>query len=117
VRALIWAEHLQIDIESVQDALEGVFHMPSAPGEKRGHLVNAAAAMHPVGVDFREVLREMLRLIQHIENWHELATAVLGLAGLQVPPLVAGFDLGMLADLVPDPESFVKDFLNPNASC
>jgi hypothetical protein len=67
-------------------------------------------------VDWREMLRELLRSIQEMENWQLLAPLVLGPLALPVE-MVRGLDLGTVADLVPDPEGFLRRLLNPNTVC
>ncbi|WP_193512600.1 hypothetical protein [Streptomyces griseoloalbus] len=95
--------------------LAGLARMPTAGG-KRGHLVNFPVPAQVPAVDWRETLRELLRSVQHMENWQLLAPLVLGPLSLPVA-LVPGMDLGTVADLIPNPESFLRDLLNPHTVC
>ncbi|GAB2892382.1 hypothetical protein GCM10027074_70680 [Streptomyces deserti] len=115
LRAQIWGEHLNEDPSLHEDPLVGLARMPTAGG-KTGHLVNFPVPAQVPGVDWREVLRELLRTIQHMENWQILAPVVLGPLSLPVA-LVPGLDLGTLADVIPNPEAVVRDLLNPHTVC
>ncbi|WP_329453270.1 phospholipase D-like domain-containing protein (plasmid) [Streptomyces sp. NBC_01724] len=115
LRTQIWGEHLNEDPSLHEDPLAGLGRMPAAGG-KTGHLVNFPVPPQVPGVDWREVLRELLRTVQHMENWQLLAPVVLGPLSLPVT-LVPGMDLGLLADLIPDPESFLRRLLNPHTVC
>ncbi|MFI9833210.1 phospholipase D family protein [Streptomyces sp. NPDC051913] len=115
LRTQIWGEHLNEDPSLHEDPLVGLGRMPTGGG-KTGHLVNFPVPPQVPAVDWREVLRELLRSVQQMENWQLLAPVVFG--PLAIPlPLVPGMDLGVLADLVPSPESFLRDLLNPNTVC
>ncbi|MBQ1089368.1 phospholipase D-like domain-containing protein [Streptomyces sp. B93] len=115
LRAQIWGEHLNEDPALHQDALAGLARMPTGGG-KTGHLVSFAVPAQMPAVDWRETVRELLRSIQHMENWQLLAPVVLGPLALPVT-LVPDMDLGVLADAIPNPESFLRDLLNPRTVC
>lgn len=93
-------EHLKEPAASLDDPIQSLSALP-APGVKKGHLVGHAL---PAGA-----------------QWPVLAAPfvqALGLNPLFIPPWqIPGFDLGVLADLVPDPEAAVRAFMNPNTIC
>ncbi|MGV9456989.1 phospholipase D-like domain-containing protein [Streptomyces sp. NPDC003635] len=115
LRAQIWGEHLNEDPSLHQDPLAGLARMPTAGG-KTGHLVGFAVPAQVPSVDWRETVRELLRTLQHMENWQLLAPIVLGPLALPLS-LVPDMDLGVLADAIPNPESFLRDLLNPHTVC
>jgi hypothetical protein len=115
LRTQIWGEHLNEDPSLHEDPLVGLGRMPTAGG-KTGHLVDFPVPAQVPAVDWREVLRELLRSIQEMENWQLLAPLVLGPLALPVE-MVPGLDLGTVADLIPDPEGFLRRLLNPNTVC
>lgn len=115
LRAQIWGEHLNEDPALHQDALAGLARMPIAGG-KTGHLVSFPVPAQVPAVDWRETVRELLRTIQHMENWQLLAPVVLGPLSLPLT-LVPDMDLGVLADAIPNPESFLRNLLNPHTVC
>ncbi|MER7575061.1 phospholipase D-like domain-containing protein [Streptomyces sp. NPDC126514] len=115
LRTQIWGEHLNEDPALHEDALAGLARMPTGGG-KRGHLVNFPVPAQAPAVDWRETLRELLRSVQHMENWQLLAPLVLGPGALPLT-LVPEMDLGAVADVIPDPESFLRNLLNPHTVC
>jgi phosphatidylserine/phosphatidylglycerophosphate/cardiolipin synthase-like enzyme len=115
LRTQIWGEHLNEDPSLHEDPLVGLGRMPTAGG-KVGHLVNFPVPPQVPAVDWRETARELLRSLQEMENWQLLAPIVLGPLSLPLA-LVPGMDLGALADLLPDPESFLRNLLNPHTVC
>ncbi|NNN30173.1 hypothetical protein HLK59_07315 [Streptomyces sp. S3(2020)] len=115
LRTQIWGEHLNEDPSLHEDPLVGLGRMPSAGG-KTGHLVHFPVPAQVPAVDWRETVRELLRSVQEMENWQLLAPIVLGPLSLPLT-LVPGMDLGSLADLIPDPESFLRSLLNPHTVC
>ncbi|MET9734634.1 phospholipase D-like domain-containing protein [Streptomyces sp. NPDC006458] len=115
LRTQIWGEHLNEDPSLHEDALVGLSRMPTAGG-KTGHLVGFPVPAQVPAVDWRETLRELLRSLQAMENWQFLAPLVLGPLALPLE-LVPGLDLGTAADLIPDPEDFLRRLLNPNTVC
>ncbi|MFF7216501.1 phospholipase D family protein [Streptomyces sp. NPDC008238] len=115
LRTQIWGEHLNEDPSLHEDALTGLGRMPTG-GRKIGHLVNFPVPPRVPAVDWRETLRDLLRSVQQMEHWQFLAPVVLGPLAPAVA-LVPGLDLGTVADLVPDPEAFVRRLLNPNTTC
>jgi hypothetical protein len=115
LRAQIWGEHLNEDPALHQDPLAGLARMPP-PGGQTGHLVSFPVPAQVPAVDWRETVRELLRTIQHMENWQLLAPVVLGPLSLPLT-LVPDMDLGVLADAIPNPESFLRNLLNPHTVC
>ncbi|KMS79122.1 hypothetical protein ACH49_12965 [Streptomyces leeuwenhoekii] len=115
LRAQIWGEHLNEDPALHQDPLAGLARMPTTGG-KTGHLVSFPVSAQVPAVDWRETVRELLRTIQHMENWQLLAPVVLGPLSLPLT-LAPDMDLGVLADAIPDPESFLRRLLNPHTIC
>jgi hypothetical protein len=114
-RAQLWGEHLNEDPVVVDDPLASLGLLP-APGDRRGHLVGRPLPGAVAPMDAREIVRQLLRTIQRLDNWPTLATALLGPLGLPLE-LVPGLDLAIAADLIPDPESFLRAFLNPDTIC
>jgi phosphatidylserine/phosphatidylglycerophosphate/cardiolipin synthase-like enzyme len=115
LRAQIWGEHLNEDPAVVEDPLASLGLLPG-PGARRGHLVGDPLPTSVTPIDEREIIRQLLRTIQQMENWPVLATQLLG--PLALPLAIApGIDLGIAADLIPDPKSFLREFLNPNTIC
>lgn len=115
LRTQIWGEHLNEDPSLHEDPLVGLRRMPTAGG-KIGHLVSFPVPAQVPAVDWRETVRELLRSVQEMENWQLLAPIVLGPLSLPLT-LVPGMDLGSLADVIPNPESFLRDLLNPHTIC
>jgi hypothetical protein len=115
LRTQIWGEHLNEDPSLHEDALVGLGRMPPAGG-RTGHLVGFPVPSQVPAVDWRETLRELLRSVQHMEHWQLLAPVVLGPLAPAVQ-LVPGLDLGTVADLIPDPEGFLRRLLNPRTVC
>ncbi|MGI5396851.1 phospholipase D-like domain-containing protein [Streptomyces sp. CA-251251] len=115
LRTQIWGEHLNEDPSLHEDALVGLGRMPQAGG-KTGHLVGFSVPSQVPAVDWRETLRELLRSVQHMEHWQLLAPVVLGPLAPAVQ-LAPGLDLGTVADLIPDPEGFLRRLLNPRTVC
>jgi phosphatidylserine/phosphatidylglycerophosphate/cardiolipin synthase-like enzyme len=115
LRAQIWGEHLNEDPAIVDDPIASLGLLP-APGARRGHMVGRPLPGSVTPVDEREVLRQLLRTIQRMDSWPVLATHLLGPLGLPLA-IVEGIDLGIAADLIPDPRSFLRNLLNPNTVC
>jgi phosphatidylserine/phosphatidylglycerophosphate/cardiolipin synthase-like enzyme len=114
-RAQLWGEHLNEDPVVVDDPLASLGLLPE-PGDRRGHLVGRPLPGAVAPMDAREILRQLLRTIQRLDNWPTLATTLLSPLGLPLE-LVPGLDLAIAADLIPDPESFLRAFLNPDTIC
>lgn len=115
LRTQLWGEHMNQDPSLFEDPVASLATLPTG-GAKIGQLVSSPVPVGVPGADYREILREMLRSLQQMENWQQLATVVLGLLGIPVPA-IPGVDLGALADLIPNPEAVVKDVLNPHTRC
>jgi phosphatidylserine/phosphatidylglycerophosphate/cardiolipin synthase-like enzyme len=115
LRAQLWGEHLNEDQDLLEDPIASLGELP-APGARRGHLVGDPLPSTVEPIDEREILRQLLRTIQKMENWQVLAGALLGPLSLPLA-LAPDIDLGLAADLIPDPRAFLRNFLNPNTIC
>ncbi len=115
LRTQLWSEHINEDPSLVDDPLAALGELP-VPGDRRGHLVCDHLPGSVTPIDERDILRRLLRTIQQMEHWPVLATEVLGPLTLPIA-IVPGIDLAVAADLIPDPKSFLRDFLNPNTVC
>ncbi|MDP8909205.1 MAG: phospholipase D-like domain-containing protein [Chloroflexota bacterium] len=113
LRAQLWGEHINEAPEVVDDPLAALALLPP-PGARRGHLVGNALPSTVTPIDEREIIRQLLRTIQQMQNGAVLATALLGPLPLS---LIPGIDFGIAADLIPDPRGFLREFLNPNTIC
>jgi phosphatidylserine/phosphatidylglycerophosphate/cardiolipin synthase-like enzyme len=125
LRQELWAEHLGMDPKDLIDPIESVRKFwPKQPGSKVGQAVwHQLAKIRPASpATGREELRLVLRLIQaSTPAWPGLMGPALAAAGVNLGTLQSSsstFDLGSVADLIPDVTDFVENRLfNPNLQC
>jgi phosphatidylserine/phosphatidylglycerophosphate/cardiolipin synthase-like enzyme len=125
LRQNLWAEHLEMDPAALIDPVDSARRFwPDRPGSKVGQAVwHELAAIKPAdaGVS-REELRLILRLIQALSpDWPAMLGPVLtatGVAMRTLPTASPAFDLGSVADLIPDVTDFIENRLfNPQLMC
>ena len=115
LRSQIWAEHINDDPALVQDPIASLGELPG-PDQRRGHLVGKQLPPGVAPFDGRDSVLKLLQTLVQMENFGSLGTALLG--PLNLPFAIGpGIDLAIAAGLIPDPQQFMKDFLNPNTIC
>lgn len=116
-----WAEHLNISPESLIDPLASLQHWPSKPGRKVGS-VAWETGTSGTELPSKEVLRAILRVWQTAVGWEILAVPLFANIGVALPSMPLwgspAFDLGRVADWVPDAGQFVEHVVfNPRLVC